>query len=188
MPHTLHTIFLLEWSEMNVLLIGYRGSGKSTVGKELASQLWKQFVDLDQLVCDRFGGKTIQEIWVDPGEQAFRAMEARVMGQVLASDNQVVALGGGTVMVDEARCSIEQAEHAVCIYLKCSADELHRRIDGDQARQESRPASATARLPERVETELEQREPVYEQVADHVFDVTYVEPNEVVRYLIQRCL
>ena len=60
---------------MNIILIGYRGSGKTTVGRLLADQLNKTFVDVDDEICGRFGGRTIADIWERDGERAYRDVE-----------------------------------------------------------------------------------------------------------------
>ena len=61
---------------MNIVLLGYRGSGKTSIGKKLASELWKDFVDLDDATRARFNNQTIADIWAEHGEAAFRAAEA----------------------------------------------------------------------------------------------------------------
>ena len=174
---------------MNIILLGYRGSGKSTIGKLLADQLWKNFVDLDDLVCGRFGDKTIREIWLEHGEAAFRELESIVLVEVLEKDEQVVSLGGGTAMSPDARRAVEQAGDAVRIYLKCEAQVLCDRVRGDEQRTGTRPSSiGEANSLPQIEAALAQREPVYEQVADKVLDVTHLGPEAAVRYLIARCL
>lgn len=173
---------------MNIILIGYRGSGKSSVGRKLANQLWKDFADVDTKVREHFHGLAIAEIWRQFGEPAFREMEADVVQQLCQQDNLVIALGGGSLLRDDARQAVRQSQ-AVRIYLKCSAEVLWQRVKADEENQANRPSLTEQddRLAE-IRTVLAQREPVYEATADHVFDVSHVDVDETVRYLIARFL
>lgn len=174
---------------MNVILIGYRGSGKTTLGRKLADQVWKDFVDTDAEVCKRFGAKTIRQIWEEHGEAAFRETESEVAAEVLQRDEQVVALGGGTLMRDAGRRAVEGAENAVRIYLKCKPEVLLERIQGDERTRAERPnLTGLGGGLEEVRAVLAEREPVYEAVADKVFDVTLLNPEDALGYLIRRCL
>ena len=82
---------------MSIVLIGYRGSGKTTVGRRLADQLWQTFVDVDDLITAR-AEKTIKEIFEQDGEPAFRDIESDVVREVSAQHEQVVCLGGGSLL------------------------------------------------------------------------------------------
>lgn len=174
---------------MNIVLIGYRGSGKTTIGKLLAEELWKPFVDTDALIVHRFGGMTIREIWETHGEEEFRAMECRVVEEVMKQTDQVIALGGGTLMQPAARAAVEAAKGTMRIYLQCDPQTLLDRIAADTATAGSRPNLTTlgGSLDEIVEV-LEEREPVYRAVADKVFDVTHVTPQDAVMHIVRRCL
>jgi shikimate kinase len=173
---------------MNIFLFGYRGSGKSTIGRLLCEQLRKTFADTDELICRRFDDLTIADIWQTHGEPAFRAAEVEITVQLCKVDEQVVSLGGGTLMQPEARRAVEAAE-AVRVYLKCDPQELHRRIAADPRTAADRPSlSSLGGGIEEIRRTLAQREPVYEQVADQVFDVTHLSPQDAVRHLIDRCL
>lgn len=174
---------------MNIVLIGYRGSGKTTIGKMLATQLWKTFLDVDQESCRRFGIDSISEIWERFGEPAWREMEVGVVQEAMRADEQVLALGGGTLMQAGAREAIERAENTRRIYLSCQADELNRRIEADPVSAATRPSLTThGGGVDEIRAMLEEREPVYRAVADAEFDVTDVTPDEAVRQLILRYL
>ena len=175
--------------DMNLILIGYRGCGKTTLGIKLAHQLWKDFVDTDQEACRRFGIDSIAEIWEKHGEPAWRDMEVQVTRDVLKRDNQVIALGGGTVMQPDARQAIADAPNARRIYLYCQPDELLRRIQTDAQTAAARPnlTSLGGGLAE-VQAVLDERDPVYRQLADAVFNVTHTNPDEALRHLIARHL
>ena len=174
---------------MNIVLMGYRGSGKTTIGRKIADELWKDFVDTDAVVCQRMGGRTIREIWDIDGEAAFRAAESDVVVEALSKENQVIALGGGSPMQPVARQAIAEARDAVKIYLKCDPEVLFRRIEADTASSATRPAlSAAGGSLEEVRRLLAEREPVYESLADKVFDVTHVTTADAVGHIIRRCL
>lgn len=174
---------------MNIVLLGYRGSGKTTVGRKLAMELWKDFVDTDAEVCKRFGNATIAEIWQAHGEAAFREAECAVVADLLGRSEQVIALGGGSVMQPAARQAIESAADTVRIYLKCDADVLARRLEADTATRASRPSLTVAGdTVTEIQQVLAERDPVYEAVADHILDVTRMTPADVIRHMIHRCL
>ncbi|HEX7008560.1 MAG TPA: shikimate kinase [Phycisphaeraceae bacterium] len=174
---------------MNIVLIGYRGCGKTTIGKKLAHQLWKTFVDVDEQTCKRFGIDSIARIWELHGEPAWRQQEIEVTRELMARDDQVIGLGGGTLMQPDARQAVEQAAHAKRIYLYCEPEELFRRVSQDPNSCDTRPnLTPLGGGLEEIKTVLAQRDPVYRQVADAIFDVTHVSPDEAVRYLIAKYL
>src|ERR1700730_14679962 len=111
---------------MSIVLIGYRGSGKTTIGRKLADGLWKPFADVDELIVGK-AGKSIKEIFEQDGEPAFRDLEEQAVAQACGLSEHVIALGGGSVLRESNRATIGQSGHKV-IYLKCDAAELHRRI------------------------------------------------------------
>ena len=173
----------------NIILIGYRGSGKTTLGRLLADQLWKKFVDVDEVTCRKLGGRTIAQIWEQDGEPAWREAEIEVTKEVLAKKDQVIGLGGGTLMQPEAKRTVAEAPNAIRIYLKCEPQELFRRIANDTRSAATRPhLTGLGGGLEEIQQVLAQRDPVYQAVADHVFDVTMVDPEGGLRHLIKRCL
>lgn len=174
---------------MNVILIGYRGSGKSTLGKLLAARQWLKFVDVDREVCKRFGTDSIAQIWAQHGQPQWRRVEVEVTQEVCRSDGQVIALGGGTLMEPAARQAVLEAPNAIRIYLYCDVQELHKRILQDPRSSQDRPAlTDEGGGTEEIDRVLTQRDPVYRAVADKVFDVTHLGSENGVRYLIEKCL
>lgn len=174
---------------MNIILFGYRGCGKTTVGRLLANKLWKDFVDTDDKVRERFDGMDIAAIWEKYGEQGFRQAEVDAAAQVVALENHVIALGGGTLMQPAARESVVAAD-AKRIYLSCAPATLLERITADTGTDDQRPSltgggsAADAGLAE-IERVLAEREPVYKEVADHVFDATFCTPEQVASHLVK---
>ena len=162
---------------MNVLLIGLRGSGKSTIGRELAGRLSRPFVDLDERVLATFAEASVSEVWSAHGEAAWREREAAVLEAVLRDADQVVALGGGTPMIADARRRIEscrRAGEARVVYLQCDVKELARRLTRDVG---DRPSLTGADPVDEIRTVLEAREPTYRELADFVCDVTDATPE-----------
>ena len=176
---------------MKVILLGYRGCGKTTIGKLLANQLWKDFVDSDTLVCERFGDPSVATIWEKFGQEAWRQMESEVVADLCSPSKQdvVIAMGGGVLTHPDGRRAIEEAEGATRIYLECDPEELDRRIQADTQSSGTRPPlTEHGGGVEEVRQVLLEREPAYVAVADKVFDVTHVEPRSAARYMIDRCL
>lgn len=171
---------------MNVVLLGYRGCGKSTVGRLLAERLGARFVDVDEEVCARFGRPHIAAVWQDYGEDLFRQMEAVVVVELLRQGGGVVALGGGSVMHAEARQAVRQAADTRRVYLRCSAEELLRRVREDRGRDVTRvnPHELTGDL-QAIQRMLAVREPVYLELADQVVEVTGLTPQQTVQRLLE---
>src|SRR5215218_8652222 len=122
---------------MSVVLIGYRGSGKTTVGKRLADRLWQPFVDTDELIV-RKAGKSIREVFEQEGEPAFRDLEAAVVRDALMLQEHVISLGGGALLREENRAALKASGHKV-VYLKCEPAELYKRISADPETAAARP-------------------------------------------------
>ncbi len=116
---------------MNILLIGLRASGKSTVGARLAALLDRTFIELDGLTLARFPQTSVRDVWATHGEDAWRNAEADTLAECLAGADQVIALGGGTPMIDAAcgRIEAEQADgRAKVVYLQCDLATLAQRL------------------------------------------------------------
>ena len=168
---------------MSVFLIGYLGSGKSTVGRRLADRLWQKFFDSDELVV-RQAGITIREIFEREGEQGFRDRESLVVRELAAlPDDHVVALGGGAVLREENRLALRDGSHKV-IYLRCEPAELHRRIHADPQTVATRPAlTALGGSQAEIERMLGEREPVYRSCMTAELDVTNLTAEEATTYI-----
>jgi shikimate kinase len=162
---------------MGVVLLGYRGSGKTTVGRKLADRLWCEFVDTDEEIVRR-AGKSIREIFAEQGEAAFRELESQVVLDALKREGDVISLGGGAILRDENREALAASQHSR-IYLRCDPDMLHRRIQNDAATTASRPAlTALGGGIDEIKQLLATREPLYRAVATAELDVTNLDPDE----------
>ncbi len=113
-----------------IVLVGFMGAGKSTVGPALAARLGLPFVDTDEVV-ERSAGLTIADIFEHQGEAGFRDLEARVISAELAGPEAVVALGGGAVTTDAVRQALRG--HDV-VLLDISLEDALDRVGGDARR------------------------------------------------------
>jgi shikimate kinase len=155
---------------MNIVLIGYRGSGKTTIGRNLAYALGRPFVDLDDRIVAA-AGMSIREIFARHGEAHFRRFESLALHATLADENQVIAPGGGVILWRENRRKI--AAGSAVIYLHCHADVLARRIAADVATADARPSlTGGASASDEVAAVLAVREPIYRSLASSVLDVS----------------
>lgn len=146
---------------MNIVLIGYRGSGKSTVGRRLASRMGKRFVDTDDLIESREG--EIGEMVKSHGWAYFRAAEKKTIEEVSKDDDLVIALGGGAVLdADNVR---NLKRNGQMIWLKADPEVLRRRMMEDRRTPASRPALTGKGAIEELEDVMVYRGPFYEKAA-----------------------
>ena len=170
---------------MSTVLLGYRGSGKTTIGKQLAERLWQKFVDTDELVVRAAGDRTIREIFEQDGEPRFRELETAALKQALALDEHVIAIGGGAVGRQENRELLRDSPHKR-IYLKCDPEELLKRIEADPETGASRPPlTELGGGIDEIRQVLEERESWYRQVMTAEVDVTHLLPDEAVVYIVR---
>lgn len=135
------------------------GAGKSTIGKQLAVRLQKEFYDSDAVIESRTGA-TIELIFEIEGESGFRMRETQIIEELSAHDNIILATGGGAVLNDSNRKFLR--ERGRVIYLQASADRIFKRTEKDL----KRPLLMTDNRMERIEELLQQRRVYYEEIAD----------------------
>jgi shikimate kinase len=139
-----------------LVFAGPPGSGKTTIGRLVADRLGVDFLDTDTEI-ELLAGKPIPEIFVDDGEPAFRALEQQTVARALAEHTGVVALGGGAVLLAETRALL--AEHKV-VFLDVSVPDAVRRVGLSSAR-----PLLSVNPRQRLRELMEQRRPLYEEVA-----------------------
>ena len=171
-----------------VTLIGYRGTGKSTVAALVAARLGCDCVDADAVLESRLD-TTIAALIRDHGEPAFRDAEAEVLADLLDSCRGVLATGGGVVLRPENRVRLCESGRTV-IWLTAPADVIRGRLAADPTTRHRRPGLTTADPLGEVEAALAARLPLYTECADVAFD-TGVEPpatvaDRVVEWLAAR--
>jgi len=161
---------------MNLVLIGYRGTGKTTVARLIAERLDWPWFDADDEIESR-SGKSIAELFADEGETAFRDWESRVVEVLAQRERCVLALGGGAVMRPANRQAI--GRRCTVVWLQASPETLWRRIEDDRTTSVRRPnLTAGGGITEIIAT-LALRAPVYRQCAQLEVDTEGRTPAEV---------
>lgn len=149
----------------NLILIGYRGCGKSAVGRALSAKLGWPHIDTDQEI-ERNAGRTIAAIFADEGEAAFRALESAAVAAVATGCGQVISVGGGAVLREENRAALRGA--GTVVWLTAPVDLLLARMQTDPQTAQTRPALTTKSAAEEIRHLLGLREPLYASLADHI--------------------
>jgi shikimate kinase len=164
-------------------LIGYRGTGKSTVARHLALALGWDWVDAD-VELELRAGKTISAIFADDGELAFRDLESQVLADLVRRERVVLAAGGGVVLREANRKLLK--EFARVVWLQASAETIVARIATDATTSGRRPNLTVRGGADEVIQLLRERTPLYEQCADLTIDTEQRTPGEVVAEIVQR--
>lgn len=145
-----------------IVLVGMMGAGKTTVGRRLATQLGRHFVDSDEEV-EKAAGMTIEDIFAAHGEADFRAGEVRVIARLLKDRDLVLGTGGGAFMNSETRALVKAS--GVSVWIKAEFELLFQRVQ----RRSNRPLLKTANPRQTLQDLIDKRYPVYAEA-----DVTVV--------------
>lgn len=164
-----------------ITLIGYRGTGKTTVAQVLARRLGWDWVDADVEVELR-AGKSIAAIFADDGEPVFRDLEAQIVAELCARKQTVVALGGGAVLREDNRQTVQKC--LAVVWLKAGLETLADRIAGDPTTAARRPNLTNHGGRTEIEALLAQREPFYRACATLEVDTENKDPAEIVDEII----
>lgn len=158
-------------------IVGYMGSGKTTLGRLLAHSLGREFVDLDRVISKR-AGKEIPEIFTEHGEETFRDLEHEALSEAIDGETPcIVACGGGVVVRQENRALLRDV---TTVFLMEDTDVLYRRTRGP-----GRPLRAASR--EEFERRYAERLPSYREVADLEVEVDGRSPARVTEEVLE-CL
>jgi shikimate kinase len=168
---------------MNLLLIGYRGTGKTSVAQQLGLRLGWDWVDADVEVELR-AGKCIAAIFADDGEEAFRDLETAIVTELAQRERTVMALGGGVILRPENRAAIRQAGQVV--WLTATPETLWQRIIADVTTQQRRPNLTAAGGISEINVMLGRRLPFYQQCALLEVDTEAKSPAEIAEEIIAR--
>jgi shikimate kinase len=162
---------------MTITLVGYRGTGKSTIAAALAARLGWTGVDADAEIESR-AGRSIREIFDAEGEAGFRRQERSVLAELLRRDRLVVASGGGAVLDADTRRDMIAAGPVV--WLTASLETLLARLAGDATTSSRRPALTAHDVRTEMATLLSLREPHYREVATLTVATDGRTPDEIV--------
>ena len=168
---------------VRVILIGYMGAGKTTVGKALAADLGLTFYDLDWYITMRYH-RSVPEIFAERGEEGFRDLERRMLHEVAEFENVVVSCGGGTP------CFYDNMEYmnslADTVYLKAEPDVLAKHLKMGKGKRPLIEGKTPEELETYIQESLQAREPYYSQ-AKYTIDIsvldTFTKIDECVRII-----
>ena len=162
----------------NIILTGFMGSGKTTVGRILAKHGDFEFVDLDDMIIT-LQRKEIKAIFAEEGEEAFRNYETETLRSLKNACRKVIATGGGIIMREENRRLLKKM--GIVVYLRASFETLVKRV----AKSDKRPLVDLSQSTERLQSLLESRKAYYEQ-ADIVVDTDNLDGRRVANLILER--
>ena len=161
---------------MNVVLIGYRATGKTTLARCLAQRLGWDWIDADVEIEHR-AGKSIAKIFSEEGEAAFRDLEAKVIAELCERPRLVVAAGGGAPLREESRRAMRKSGQVV--WLTATPDTILARMCGDATTADRRPSLTNQPPREEIVQLLGRREPIYRQSAHLIVDTEGKSPDQL---------
>jgi shikimate kinase len=165
-------------------LIGYRGAGKSTVGRILADRVGRVFLDMDKELQIRVG-RSAAAIFAEDGQAFFRDCEERTLAEILSRHpTAIVATGGGAILREANRRRLGQ--FGFVVWLTADSSELARRVGSDPRGFDERPSLTSAGTIGEIGQVLEARKPLYEEVADAVIETAGKTPDEVATAIMER--
>ncbi len=167
-----------------VTLIGYRGTGKSTVAARLAARLGCPWHDADDAL-EAVVGMSIATLVRERGEPAFRDEEERMLLGLLDRDRCILSTGGGVVLRDSNRAALG-AKGGLVVWLTAPADVIRRRLAADPATATRRPGLTGADPLAEVDSALERRAPLYGECAALTVDTASLSPDAVVEAILSR--
>ncbi len=162
----------------NIALVGFMGTGKSTVGQIVAGMLGFRFVDTDEMI-ENMAGRRISEIFTTDGEAAFREFERRAVERLKEMSNTVISTGGGVMTNPENLASLK--EHSLVVCLWCSPETILRRV----GHQTHRPLLRVENPEEKIRTLLAERAPAYRK-ADVLLSSEFRKPKEVATHVVHQ--
>lgn len=166
---------------MNIVLVGYRCCGKTTVGRLLARDLAKDFLDTDPLI-EKKTGLPIHSYVTQNGWSDFRRVEREVVEEIAARDNVVIATGGGAVIDQENVSNLRK--NGWVVWLHTDTTVIRDRMKNEENRGELRPSLSAADPVEEVDRVLKERTRFYECASDYMLDTSWQDPEEVARAIV----
>lgn len=170
---------------MNIYLIGYRCTGKTSVGRSLAAGLKWGFIDADLTLVDRYG-VTITAMVDTEGWDVFRRREKEVLQEICAVPGHVVATGGGAILDKEnVEC---MKDSGVLVWLKARSETIKGRIIADQNTEDQRPSLTGQDLMEEIDDVLAERHPLYENTMNFSIDTDNLSIEDISGRILNRLI
>lgn len=164
---------------MNIILTGYRATGKTTIGKALAKKMDREFIDTDDVI-EQQAGRKIREIFEQDGWRRFRRIEKKVVRQLAKLDNKIIAAGGGTFMYKANLCLLK---NAIVVLLIAPVDVLAARIANDPNRP---PLTKDQSSIDEIREVWNRRKERYYEIANIVVDTSDSDFNQAVHEIIDK--
>lgn len=164
----------------NIILTGFMGAGKSTVGMRLAERLKMEFVDLDREI-EKVTGMSVSQIFKRYGEIRFRSEENLMVEKLAKRDGLVIATGGGTVLREENMQILRK--NGIIILLEASPEDIFARVSRKRG---TRPLLRKNLTIENIEAMLADRDPFYQQ-ADHRINTSGKDLDTIVKEIMTQC-
>ena len=159
----------------NIVLVGFMGTGKTSIGKRLSAQLRMRYTDTDDII-ERDSGRHISDIFAEDGEPAFRELESEAVRKVSELDNYIISTGGGVVLREANMVALKR--NGIIFCLTATAEEIYRRVQ----HQPHRPLLQTPDPLTKIKSMLEERHPYYVK-ADYMVETTGRTFGEVMTYI-----
>ncbi len=171
----------MKFQKEKIILTGYRGTGKSSIGKILADLLGFDFIDTDQAIEKR-QGETIAEMVDRGGWDLFRRKERDLLLELAGSKNKVIATGGGAVLHEKAWTKLR--ENALAVWLTADVKTICRRLAADSDTDDTRPALTEMGTMDEISMVLDQRQPLYAKSSDLTVGTEGKTPKAVAEYIV----
>jgi len=163
---------------MNIILIGYRGTGKTTIARIIARKTGFELQNLDAMIV-KAAGMNIPEIVAQKGWDQFRDLESQVLQQVADGDDQILDCGGGIILRPENRERLRQA--GPVFWLTASVPVIVERIRED----DQRPALTDKSFLEEIQEVLQTRTPLYQECAHHRINTDHQSPEQAAEQILE---
>ena len=162
----------------NIFLIGFMGSGKSTIARMLAKEMKKELIEMDETI-EAEAGCTINQIFEERGENCFRDLESQLIVRIADKGGMVVSCGGGAVLREEN--VLNMRKNGKIVYLCATPETIYKRVRHST----NRPLLNGNMNVEYISELMGKRLPVYEKAADTVIDVNNKEKKEIVAKILE---
>jgi len=165
--------------QTRIFLIGFMGSGKTTVGSQLARKLAYEFVDMDQMI-EETAGMSVSDIFTELGEEVFRSWEHKILLELYQKERVVIATGGGAPCHGTMMSSMNA--NGITVYIKLSPSVLKDRLTRARVERPLIRGKSEPELLQYIKTTLEARETFYNQ-ANYIVDGDKLDPENLAKHL-----